>query len=135
MIVAIRQNDLHKWWPLVREFIEKALSKGYGEYESEDIHTLLEDEQATLLLAVINGKAVAGIVVTLLKKPALREMVILTAGGEHLDEWLDDIMIAFDRLAIEQMADVIAIHGREGWVKKLKPYGYEPAHTTVIKRL
>lgn len=135
MIIAIKQDDLHKWWPLVRQFIEKALTKGYGEYDSDDIHTLLEDGKAGLILAVVGDNVAAGIVVTTIEKPALREMVILTAGGEHLDQWLPDIMGTFDVLAAEQQADVISIHGRSGWVKKLKQYGYEPIHTTVIKRI
>ena len=29
MIIAIKQNDLHKWWPYVKQFIEKALAYGY----------------------------------------------------------------------------------------------------------
>lgn len=135
MIIAIKQDDLHKWWPLVRQFIEKALTRGYGEYDADDIHTLLEDGNAGLILAVVNNNVVAGIVTTVIEKPALREMIIMTAGGDHLDDWLDEIMEVFDIVAKQQQADVIAIHGRAGWVKKLKSYGYEPVHTTVIKRL
>lgn len=135
MIIAIKQNDLHKWWPLVKQFIEKALTKGYGEYDCDDIHTLLEDGNAILILAVVGDNVLAGIVVTMIEKPAIRELVILTAGGTHLDYWLPEIMNTFDKLAEEQQADVISIHGRNGWVKKLKQYGYNPVHTTVIKRL
>ena len=135
MVIAIKQDDLHKWWPLVSKFIKKALNHGYGEYDLDDIHTLLEDGDACLILAIQDTDIRAGIVTTIIKKPALREMVILTCGGEHLDEWLPEIMQTFDILACEQQVEVISVHGRPGWVKKLKPYGYEPAHTTVIKRL
>jgi hypothetical protein len=135
MIIAIRQDDLHKWWPQVRSFITKALTRGYGEYDDEDIHTLLEDGNATLVLAIVDNKVVAGIVTTLIEKPALRELIIMTAGGDHLDSWLPEIMDVFDKIAEEQQADAILVHGRAGWVKKLAPYGYGYVHTTVMKRL
>lgn len=135
MIIAIKQNDLHKWWPLVSKFIMKALHHGYGEYDIDDIHTLLEEDKAVLILAIVNEDVAAGIVATTIEKPALREFIVLTAGGEQLDEWLPEIAYTIDILAKEQQADVIAIHGRLGWVKKLKEYGYAPAYTTVIKRV
>lgn len=135
IIIAIKQNDLHKWWHLIRPFIEKALETGYGEYEIEDIHTLLEDGNAGLIAVIINDKIVAGIVTTIIDKPAIRELIIVTAGGSHLDEWLDKIMNIFDILAKESQVNIISVHGRAGWVKKLEKYGYDYTYTTVIKRL
>ena len=135
MIIAIKQEELHRWWPLVVQFIEKAMKRGYGEYDADDIHTLLEDGNAGLILSICNKKVTGGIVTTLIEKPALRELVVLTGGGEELDEWLDEISLVLDNIAREMQADVIALHGRQGWVKKLKSYGYEPAYTTVIKRV
>lgn len=135
MIVAIKHNDLHRWWPLVKQFIERALTQGYGEYDTDDIHTLLETGDAILILAVVGDNVAAGIVVRLIEKPALRELIIMTCGGDHLDDWLPEIMQTFDIVAAEQQADVISVHGRKGWVKKLEPYGYAEAYTTVIKRL
>lgn len=135
MIIAIKQDDLDKWWPFVSQFIEKALVEGYGEYDIHDIHTLLEDGNATLILAINDNKVVAGIIVTLIEKPALRELIGLTAGGDSMDQWLGEMSIVFDRIAKEQQADVICIHGRRGWVRKLQKYNYKEVYTTVMKRL
>lgn len=135
MIVAIKQDDLHKWWPLVRQFIEKSLSKGYGEYDTEDIHTLLEDGNAGLILAIVDGEVVAGMVTTIVQKPAIREMIMMTGGGEYLDKWMPEFYDEMVKLAKTCQADVISIHGRRGWVKKLQAYGFEEVHTTVIKRI
>ena len=62
-------------------------------------------------------------------------MNILLIGGEDSDNWFDETMKAFAEIANEQQADVITVHGRRGWVKKLKQYGYDEIHTTVMKRL
>lgn len=134
-VVAIRNDQLDQCWSSVSPLLEKALQKGYGEMDTDDIHTMLEEQSAVLILAVVGDNISAAIVATLVAKPAIRELVILTAGGEELDEWLDEVMESFDILAKEMQADIIAVHGRRGWVSKLKQYGYEEVHTTAIKRI
>lgn len=134
-IIAIPSCDLHKWWGHASQFIVKALKNGYGEMSAEDIHTLLEYEKCILLLAIKNAKTLAGLVLFLDEKPLLRELTVLTAAGEEIDEWLPEIMSALVAIGNEQQADAIMIHGRRGWVRKLAIHGYEEVHTTVMKRI
>jgi len=134
-IVAIHPDELNKWWPSTQPLVDKALEKGHGEMDSDDIHSMIEDGDCILILAVVGDNVAAAIVTTLVARPALRELIILTAGGCELDEWLDEVMFMFDKLAREQQAEIISIHGRRGWVGKLKKYGYNEAYTTVIKEV
>lgn len=134
-VIAIHKNDLDKWWPISKPFIGKALSKGYGEMDIDDAYFMIKDQDGILLLILVGDIVATAGIITIVDKPALREMLVLLVGGTQIDEWISDIMKTIDILANETQSDIISVHGRRGWVKKLNEYSYEEAYTTVIKRV
>lgn len=134
-IIAVHKNDLDKWWPLAKQFIITALAEGYGEMDVDDAYCIIDDQGGILLLILIDDIVVCAGIITIIDKPALREMTILLTGGSQMCEWLTDIMHTLDSIANETQSDVVVVHGRRGWVKTLNKYDYEEAYTTVIKRM
>lgn len=133
-LVAINKITLNDFWEQLEPLVAKALEKGYGEMDTDDIHSMVEDDRA-IILAGCNGDIKVAITLIIKDMPALRELVILTCGGKEIDSWLDYVMDSIYNIAKEKQADVITIHGRRGWIKKLESYGYEEQYTTVLKRV
>lgn len=135
VIFVVRDSNIDQWWDKALPFVNKALEKGQGQYDAEDVRSMIEEGFGVMILAYIDGDIVAAMVSILDEFPLIRQMTILLMGGDNSDEWFDETMKAFAEIASEQQADVITVHGRRGWVRKLKQYGYEEIHTTVMKRL
>lgn len=59
--------------------------------------------------------------------------IVGMAWGSRIDEWLDDVLGAFEKIARQCNCDKISINGRPGWVKLGKQRGFKPQTTTIVK--
>jgi hypothetical protein len=114
----------------------QALEKmAWDQYDTDDLHSMIEDGETLALVVAKDAKIIAALGLNLVSHPKKRECVILIAGGDAIDEWLEHVNEAIIGLAKEQQADSVVIHGRDGWVRKLKHLGYEKQYITVAMEL
>ena len=131
MISAIPHTQLQQIWPRVAPLLERAIKKGNGEYDLEDLHSYLEDNSHILIIAHDDQDLHAALTINLIEYPMKRILNIGTAGGEVMDEWLDEFMEVIVTLAKAHQADSIYIQGRDGWIKKMRKYYFNKAYTVL----
>lgn len=134
-ISAVPINELDNHWGYIKGDIEKALKFCNEEMDIDDVHSQIEDG-AVLPLLVKEGEDLLSVVtLEIVQKPLKKVVCIMTAGGEELDLWLDEIMKTVEILAKEQQADSIYINGRKGWLRKLERFNYKHAYTVLSKEV
>lgn len=62
-------------------------------------------------------------------------LVVCLLAGEELFEWGYELAEELEALAKAEGCQKIAVEGRLGWVKLLKPLGYEHEVTTMVRQL
>lgn len=131
-VVAIEPGDIGKMWPIVEPLYQKALkSTDWDQYDTDDLQQMIEEGETLALVAAKGAKIIAALGINLVSHPKKRECVILIAGGDEIDEWLEPIHDVIVTLAKEHQADSIVVHGRSGWARKLAQYGYKQRYVTV----
>lgn len=59
----------------------------------------------------------------------------ITAGSD-LDEWMDEFLEIAAAVARDyECVELRGLAARQGWLKKLKPYGWEEVFTTIRYRI
>jgi hypothetical protein len=135
-VVAIPPENIDQFWPVLEPMYSQALEKmAWDQYDTDDLHSMIEDGETLALVVAKDAKIIAALGLNLVSHPKKRECVILIAGGDAIDEWLEPVNEAIIGLAKEQQADSVVIHGRDGWVRKLKHLGYEKQYITVAMEL
>jgi hypothetical protein len=111
----------------VREDIARAVEYSDGEETEETVFNgLMTSNMQLWLVGNEFDETIIGVLVTKVLNYAdkHREVHIVAAGGKEVDKWMQylDILEAF---AHQQGATALRMHGRRGWQKKLKPFGFE----------
>lgn len=119
------------FWDRYRDFIQKALDKTCGELDINDIYECLKKE--TMGLVDIHGRAAC--VVEFMTYPQITALRVVALGGEDMDEWLGDLLEYLYKWAEENNMDRIEHMGRQGWVRKLEPYGYKERYTFMTREV
>ena len=131
MIIALPVNELEKYWDDIKPNIERALAFCNEEMDIDDVHSMIEDGSVLPLLVIENNKILSVVTLEIIQKPLKKIVCIMTAGGEELDMWLEDILETVNELAKDQQADSIYINGRKGWLRKLNKFNYKHAYTVL----
>lgn len=127
MIAAIPRNQVDDHWLKVKPLLESALEYGDGDLTIEDVYSDLMDG-TQVLLVVYDGPIKAAITMEMVKGRRKRWMNTVLCGGSDTNDWLPEWMDAAEELAREQGAELM-VTGRRGWLKKLKPFGFQEAYT------
>jgi hypothetical protein len=138
VISAINTDMAEVIWPTMRPFIEMAIGKSNGELDIEETYQKIMINEL-LPLAVMEketGKLLA--VVTLERRTfesGKAVLNIMTAGGEEVDQWFEEVLDIAEKLAKEQGCEDVYIIGRPGWKRKLNHLGYGVVHTVLSKKV
>ena len=63
-------------------------------------------------------------------------IIYLTGSKDHtIQSWIDDWSEPLEKFCKEHKVNYIETHGRDGWLKVLKPLGYEKYYTVQIKEV
>lgn len=111
-------NLIH--WDQYKDDIKRALDKGCGEIEIQDVYKKLQD--GTMGLIDIHGKA--SCVVEFVDYDQMEALRVVALGGDGMDEWLEELLDFLYKWAAENHMDRVEHNGRKGWVRKLEKYGY-----------
>lgn len=98
-------------------------------YDVSDVLSEVEEYRAELITA---EKSL--VVWNILDKPNVRQFHIWIAAGD-LEELMSIVYPVLEVRAMELRCDVMTISGRRGWIRKLKPHGFEEAATVGVKKL
>ena len=62
----------------------------------------------------------------------MRILAIPITGGDRLDEWMPEFLELMKHVARDlNCTELRGYASRDGWIRKLKPHGWEIAHTTI----
>lgn len=108
----------------------KALARNPDGLTEESVKEAAEAGQ--ILLVVVAGAQIDAVMALELAQRATRRILtVLLLGGDNLAEWADDAQDTLEKLARDQGADAIEMHGRRGWVKILERHGWSFGHVTM----
>jgi hypothetical protein len=75
------------------------------------------------------------LVTTLIQYETHSRVRICYAAGALTDELIQFALSKIEEFAHAVGAIGVELYGRKGWVKRLKPYGYDEQYAVVLKRL
>ena len=123
-------------WDEVEPLLQKAVDKANGEMTTEELKEQILNGE-TLLYTVDDTDYIVA-AVTFQKRHfdnGKEVLVILTAGGERLYEWMDDVLEEANNVGRESGCEDVYVVGRSGWKKPLGERGFQVAHTVYKKRV
>ena len=131
---GILSHEIDSVWEKVSPMLNKALRYSFGKYTTESIREFLKGEQMQLWVGIDYYEIRAFTITQIVNYPGKKILIIMFAGGSDLSGWLSYIEI-LKRFAKKKGCDGIEIYGRNGWVKKLKPFGYVHIHNVYRQEL
>lgn len=119
-------------WPEAKPMIERALAETGDEYNVDDIkHDIITGSMQ--LWGVYNSKALVAVWVTSIIDNG-KNLAVLFAGGGDMHDWLHLSEMLFD-WGRANGCTCCEVHGRVGWEKVLRPFGFERRKIVLNKTL
>ena len=136
-IAAIPKEQLNKVWYKCEPLILMAASKAPDDINLDRIKSEIEAKR-TILITISNETDIIALhtldVRTL--DSGIKALYIPITAGTRMSEWIDEFLVIVENLALD--LDCGLIRGgspRQGWLRKLKPYGWNPVYTIFEKRV
>lgn len=120
-------------WEVCAPMIQAAIDSGDEPYQLEDIKKEIDKNQMQLWSIMSNNdKILAAFVTTIAYKD--RVLLIFFAGGEEMEKWLS-LIDELTRWGKDNGCTSCQVHGRVGWDRMLKPFGFHKKKIVVEKKL
>lgn len=120
-------------WEAAAPMIQAAIDSGDEPYELEEIKKEIDGNRMQLWAIIANnGEIIASFVTTIAYKGQV--LLVFFAGGEEMHKWLsffDELM----RWGKDNGCTSCQVHGRLGWDRVLKPFGFHRKKIVVEKTL
>ena len=128
-IAAIQPTMLYAVWDEVVPHLQRVIDVSRGDLNLIATRNQLVSGEQQLYVISRHGEIIAVFCTDVqTMESGLRVLRVPIIGGEEMDQWIDQAVYAWRRLAKELVCDVIRGLGRQGWARKLKPYGLETTH-------
>ena len=133
MIWGIRRDQiLDNWFPKAERMVARILDRMDTGYEVGDV--LLQLQLGRMQLWVVdNWEAVA--VTEIVNFPQKKTCIVFLLSGDGMKDWFADLMATLEAYAEEKGCDDVEAHGRRGWERYGRPYGYRHAYSILRKKL
>ena len=128
-VIALKPSEIENQWPILKPYIEMALEYSLGEMSAEEVK---EDgiKGIYLFLAFYRDDEILGLITVETVVYSRKKIVCVPhVGGKEIDEWCGLMVDTVKNLAKEQGASNVISYGRQGWLKKLSPYGFKTQYT------
>ena len=136
VVSAVKKELVHIVWPLVEEYLQRAVDHSNGEMSIEDVYMRMVKGSMLLVTISVKSDIVAAIAIEQRDFPSGKRVMNLTLlGGSDLVDWMDQFSEIADKLAKDYKCEEIYIVGRQGWVRSLRRLGFEPVHTVVSRKV
>lgn len=134
---GIRVPQVNEMWHIVLPFIKRALERGHGEYEAEDIYfAIIKGEMQLWAVYGAEISRLSAICVTeVIQFPKKKMASVVLISGEGIHDWMHLLPEVIEEWAREKGCEEIRVNGRAGWLKALAVYGYSKRYITVGKKL
>lgn len=135
-VAPVGTNYVHQTWPLVKQFIEEALAKGYDFpdesrlYTAQHILQYVSSGQWVLLVALDEEAKIHGAcVVSFINYPLHRVAFVTAYGGAFVSN--EEVMGQFKNIMKSSGATKIQAFCRDSMVRLLSKFDFEPRNTLV----
>lgn len=128
---GIPSSEVLSVWDDVEPRIRKALDVEDTGHNTEDILTCLQTRDMQLW---VHPDAVAVTQIQVL--PQFKKLLLVTLGGEKMDEWIQELMDLLRLFGMDNDCKYLEQHGRKGWLKvndKFNLGGYPAFHVMRVK--
>lgn len=135
-IAYVKPEMVDMIWPQVENMVELAVAESNDECSADEIKFKLEQSIMLMATITIDNKIVAALTFdTRVFDSGKKVLLIITAGGTLLSEWMDAVDKVTTELAKRQGCSELYIIGRKGWLRTLKDIGYTHVHTVLSKKV
>lgn len=134
MIYPLR--DWRPYWSAIEPLLKKAVDRGHERYTIDDVCRFIDEQVMQLSVAIAGDEIIAVFVTEVIDYPQSRALRAVFTGGEigRVDEWMAEFDAYLDEGANAIGADLVELHGRPGWARKLKPICQPEEVTTILSR-
>jgi len=132
-IAAITSENIPAIWSRVEKLLQKVADVSHGELTLDIIRAELMSGKC-LLVTVSRGSDIVAVNTLEIHtfKTGIKALYIPITGGDELDEWLGEFLEKVKSIARDYgCTEIRGKAVRNGWIRKLKPYGWEPVHTVI----
>lgn len=131
-VMAVPSAMIDELWPSVEHFVQMAVDESQGELALDPIHEGLKDGAYLMILVVLNGRLTAALVLDqIIHISGMKTLLVMTAGGDRLLEWLGVVYDTIVDIAKDFNCDRIQVTGRKGWIKRLGNMGLDYSHAVM----
>jgi hypothetical protein len=127
-ITPVPINAVYAVWSKVVGYMENAAATTDGKYTARDIYEGLENGIYVLWIIVENDDIIGALTTRIASYPNRRSMSIDWVGGTKLEELLPMFHPVMAQYAKDNGCSHLEGHGRGGWARKLKSYGWKTDH-------
>lgn len=123
-------------WCDIKPLIEIALEHANGEITIEWMYEQIKAGDMLLFLVCRDNEILSAITFEKRTFDSGKDvLVITTAGGSSLYDWMDLVLDKANEVAKDSACSDVYVIGRKGWGKPLKERGYDYIHTVFSKKV
>ena len=133
VIGAVPANMIDLIWDRVEPLIKTVEEKAPDDISLEVVRERLLSGN-NLLVTVSSGPEIIAVNVIDIKEldTGMKILYIPITAGTDMENWIKEFLDIAKAIALDHGCDELrGMAVRDGWLKKLKPYGWEPMFTTV----
>lgn len=120
-MIPVPSTDARSVWPFISHYIQQAIDKTSGDFELEDILSLIEQKKAQLFFVKEGDEILSTWVTTIENSPSHKWVRVMWAGGKEREKWLH-YLSAIEEWGKSIGCEKMVIAGRAGWEKVLPEY-------------
>jgi hypothetical protein len=125
-VYRVAHSVLPLLWKQAAPFIALALRRAHGRYTIDNVKDWVLNGTHQLWVVTENGRAIAALLTEVSRLPSGKRMFeIVLTGGSRVREWMPQAAGLVLEYAHLCGATEIRVVGRRGWLRHLKPYGFE----------
>ena len=132
MIRGVLASDIDSVWDRVKPEVTRALVRFDPGFDEEHVRQRLKKRELQLWLCNgFDGICISEIII----HPQFKVLSFPVVAGENIDDWLLPMMEVGEAFGRHHNCKYIEGYGRKGWLRKLKPYGWNDHSITTRKEL
>lgn len=129
-------ENLDHVWPRVEKFLSDALQVETPPLPLSTLRKQVENSHSQLWGIAEPDRFLGALITRLVDYEENGKYVeIAYCGGVEIDRWLEKGLWEIESWAQSLGAKYVTLGGRAGWVRKLRPYGYEQSAVHLAKQI
>lgn len=127
MIFLADKENIDSLAEIAAPYIGQALRKGKSQMLPSEVVEAIKRGIMSLFF-IETGGDIAGCLVTMVSKKTL---TVVSLYGEGMSIWLGEVIDFLRGLAKDSGCNMVVCHGRSGWERELKKYGWNRMYITM----